>query len=319
MSDLVHIDYEKHEYYAHLPTNDQLRSIAYTRFDNSFGGIWNEEKKLVAKQRGMARLSNKYREGLLSELNSEGITQFSLSADFTRELVGFSEQHIKRLTIEREKKASEHLGVEAASQLLGRIKSDETEYYNEINGELQRLGIFEVASAYLQREVRLKMVIMQKNSDQDKGIRSTCAFGNGDISDCYYMHVDSSVRTLKLILYLTNTSRKNGAFRYTPKSHKWLSPLENCIRRTNDRAGFDGINDEAMTLFRNLPPALQKKANFGNDIIGSQEVLGERLIGLENVFEGRIGDGVLFDNAGVHRGAIFEDRGERVILQLLLI
>jgi len=319
MRDLIDISYNEHERYSQIPISEDIKSIAYKKFNDAFSQIWNAEKKLISKVAMQPEIKNVQNKNLLKKLNKNGIVKFSLAKQFTRELLTLSEPFVESLTAKRNEKKRELLGVEAASTLLGRIKSDESDYYCILRDELERQGIFEVASNYFGRQLKLKMVIMQKNSDNDSGIKSVCAFDDGSRSDCYYMHIDSSVQTLKMIIYLTPTTRSNGAFRYIPQSHKWISPLEACIRRANDMAGLDSLDDKAMHLFRNLPPAIQKKANFGNDLIGSQGKNAASLLQLENIYEGKPGEGIIFDNSGVHRGAIFEEPGERVILQLLLV
>ena len=82
--------------------------------------------------------------------------------------------------------------------------------------------------------------------------------------------------------------------------------------------GFDSLKINNRTKFINLPPALQMKANFGNDLIGKYSKNCEKLLSLENIYGGEVGEGVMFDNSGIHRGAIFDSEGQRIILQILL-
>ena len=87
--------------------------------------------------------------------------------------------------------------------------------------------------------------------------------------------------------------------------------IERTIRKANDVSNFDAVNkEENKILFKNLPSTFQKKANFGNDILANQSSNAKKLLKLENTGGGKFGDGILFDNSGVHRGAIFEGEGE---------
>ena len=58
----------------------------------------------------------------------------------------------------------------------------------------------------------LKFVNLQINESTDGGIKKYSTFLSGNVSDCYYMHIDSAVRNLKLIMYLNDVETARGAF-----------------------------------------------------------------------------------------------------------
>ena len=88
------------------------------------------------------------------------------------------------------------------------------------------------------------------------------------------------------------------------------------VRRTNDRAGLSAPHPKSRRLFSALPMALQKKAKFGDDLIGdSPEING--LLERERSFTSRDGDLIVFDENGVHRRGL-HDQGTRWALQIRL-
>ena len=316
--DYTKIEYQDHSEYLNLPTSEELRSRALEAFDSEFVLQLGQERQRSAATASQAVALNLTEVDKLNELKKNGIIKLSLSAQKRNELNNLLTQRMSELEKKREASDVQDLGVETASLQLGRKKTDETDVFHFLREELKDNGVLAIASAYLKRKMSLKFVNLQINESADGGIKKFSTFSSGNVSDCYYMHIDSAVRNLKLIMYLNDVETARGAFRYILGSHKWMTPLEKCIRRANDRAGLDALDKEAMTLFYNLPSCFQMKANFGNDMICEFENIGKSLVDMENALEGRDGDMLMFDNSGVHRGAIFEKPGKRKILQIVL-
>jgi hypothetical protein len=316
--DYTKIEYQDHSEYLNLPTSEELRRRALEAFDSEFVLQLGQERQRSAATASQAVALNSTEVDKLNELKKNGIIKLSLSAQKRNELNNLLTQRMSELVKKREASDVQDLGVETASIQLGRKKNDETDVFHFLRKELRDNGVLAIASAYLERKMSLKFLNLQINESTDGGIKKYSTFSSGNVSDCYYMHIDSAVRNLKLIMYLNDVETARGAFRYILGSHKWMTPLEKCIRRANDRAGLDALDKEAMTLFYNLPSCFQMKANFGNDLICEFENIGKSLVNMENALEGRDGDMLMFDNSGVHRGAIFEKPGKRKILQIVL-
>jgi hypothetical protein len=111
---------------------------------------------------------------------------------------------------------------------------------------------------------------------------------------------------------------KQGPFRYVMGSHRHRRSLaERVLRSAVDYAGLSARSPAARARFRALPRWLQRKADFGTDLApGSREA--EALLAREHVFT-TPGDGhlIVFDNDGIHRGALIES-GRRRMLQIQL-
>ena len=183
---------------------------------------------------------------------------------------------------------------------------------------LWRYGIFELCRQHKRLAYQLKFVVLQHNSDRDRGLGLVCSFEDHVRSPSFYAHIDSTVEAMKVIIYLSReVTAARGAFRYFPGSHRAAGPADLAIRKSNDRCGWENVFVPAdRRAFATLPAALQKKANFGNDLIDPEAAAAVLLC--ERVLESCDGDMLLFDTDGVHRGAMFDEPGERKILQLSL-
>ena len=160
---------------------------------------------------------------------------------------------------------------------------------------------------------------MQVNEASDRGIDGACRFPDGTRSKMFYLHLDSPVGFMKIIVYRSDdVTASKGAFRFYPGSRAVLTSLERCIRKANDKSGFELVNDDARAAFIALPPEFRFKANFGNDLLDGDAM--DRLAAREHVCDSSEGNMLLFDNNGLHRGAMFEDpTGRREILQMVLV
>ncbi len=153
---------------------------------------------------------------------------------------------------------------------------------------------------------------LQINSGDDTGIARACSYPDGRRAPSYYMHIDSAVGVLKILMYRSGpVSADTGAFRYLPGSHKALDPVQRAIRKACDKAGLDGLKDETRALFMALPPSLRRKANFGNDLLPETGADTDALLQREVALEGEAGDGFLADINGVHRGNLHADPSSR--------
>ena len=317
----LQIDYSDHNEYADIPVNDKIASESLKTFEKNFRVICDANQKLLKSSTLKKRKLKPEVQAIGSELSQNGIANFCFSPSFTTELSSALSSKVDQLNTQRAAHSLNELAVGGASLILGKQRKDENNLYQMVQSEISRIGLIDIAENYLNREInnrKLQLLVLQKNTHLDAGLKHLCQFNSGALSDCYYMHIDSSVRTLKIIVYLSETRPETGAFRYIQQSQKWMTPLEKCIRRANDKSDFEAIDFDSMQGFKNLPKALRMKANFGNDLTEQYSDLEKRLVDKECVFPGSPGDGVIFDNSGIHRGAIFKTEGERQILQILL-
>ncbi len=184
---------------------------------------------------------------------------------------------------------------------------------------LRRYGVFELCRRHKRLPYALKLAVLQHNTGDDRGLDLVCSFDSTTRARSFYAHIDSAVESMKVIIYLTrDVTAARGAFRYFPGSHRASSQADLAIRKSNDRCGWENVHDAVVRrTFAALPAAFQKKANFGNDLL--DPAAAEAVIRTERVLTSADGDLLLFDPDGAHRGAIFEEPGERKIVQLLLV
>jgi hypothetical protein len=124
------------------------------------------------------------------------------------------------------------------------------------------------------------------------------------------MHMDTSHDMVKCMIYLGEVDEAKGPFCYVVGSQRLRAGL---VRRAVDRSGLSGYGRATRELFMALPAVLQKKCTFGSDVIdGSPE--SAALLAAEYHFTSADGNMALFDNHGVHRGAIVREGERRVLI-----
>jgi hypothetical protein len=196
-------------------------------------------------------------------------------------------------------------------------KMEHASVYEVVTEIFSQHGLLEAASAYLGREVQLKRLLLQVNDRRDEYLYNCfpdVGLGN---SGTNYMHIDRGYGSLKCIIYLNKVDECNGPFCYVLGSNRLkLGFCGGLIRRAVDRAGLAACNREIRRTFMALPAALRKKGEFGSDILDGSEN-SKRLLKAEFRFTSRWGNVAVFDNLGIHRGALVED-GQRIALFAVL-
>lgn len=189
--------------------------------------------------------------------------------------------------------------------------------YALLDQVLARNGVYADASAYLGRPVSITHLTVQINDSKD-GFHHN-KFADIGIPDpaTNYMHVDTTDEILKLMIYLNEVRDTNGPFSYVMGSARLpVSWFEGIVRRAVDRSGLSGYSVPTRELFMALPKPLRRKCTFGSDLIdGSPEVAA--LLAAEHHFTSADGDAILFDNLGIHRGALVSE-GERQMMVVTL-
>ncbi len=158
-----------------------------------------------------------------------------------------------------------------------------------------------------------KIRIQQPNTEFKKNLFADVG---QSVPETNYLHVDSSFpgSMLKMVLYLGEVNGSNGPFCYVPGSHRLNEPIWRVIaRRVNHKSGIQSWDPETRERFMRLPAFFRHKAEFGNDILPNSE-LAQTLLKHEIQVTSDVGNFILFDNSGMHRGGLVE-QGRRVCLQ----
>ncbi len=252
-------------------------------------------------------------------MQDDGVWRFRLTPSELAETLERSEPAAQALEARRLSLSPDQRGVEGVLQLLAEHSSPgaDLEFYD---GLLRSHGVYETLERYYGCPFRLLAVNLQINSGDDTGIARACSYPDGRRAPSYYMHIDSAVGVLKILMYRSGPiTADTGAFRYLPGSHKALDPVQRAIRKASDKARFDGLKDDTRALFMALPPALRRKANFGNDLLEETGADTDLLLDREVSLEGEAGEGFLADINGVHRGNLHADpTGRREMFKFVL-
>lgn len=189
--------------------------------------------------------------------------------------------------------------------------------YALLDQVLTRNGVYADASAYLGRPVSITHLTAQINDAQDGFHRNKFADIGLPDPATNYMHVDTTDEILKFMIYLNDVRDTNGPFCYVIGSGRLhIGWFEGIVRRAVDRSGLSGYAVPTRELFMALPKPLRRKCTFGSDLIdGSPEVAA--LLASEHHFTSADGDAILFDNLGIHRGALVSE-GERQMMVVTL-
>jgi hypothetical protein len=181
---------------------------------------------------------------------------------------------------------------------------------------LTNAGILPAASLYRGRELHVEILASQINTAGERFLRHHFTDLQEDDPASTYMHVDTQRRIIKGIFYVDAVTSANGPFCYVPGSHKHQRSLfETIARGACDMSGLSGRARSNRELFWSLPHRLQRKADFGTDLPADS---ARELVQRETKFLSQPGrDLVIFDNDGIHRGALI-DEGSRRILQIQL-
>ena len=132
------------------------------------------------------------------------------------------------------------------------------------------------------------------------------------------MHIDSGTAPyVKILIYLNEVGPKQGPFSYVPGSHRWRqSTFDVCVRKAIDRTKLSSRKPHYRALFSALPPVLQRKADFGADLMPDDPQVAP-ILAEEKTFTSDKGNAVLFDPQGMHRGG-YVKRGYRSVLQITM-
>lgn len=317
------IDYDRHPYYReYAGASEAARRAAADRFFEMFSFLLEAEQGLAlraAKSGRHDRAADAPRSAALRALEETGLYSFRLGPSKLGELQERSQPAVDALDAQRKSMSPQTRGVEGVLQVLAdrnAIDADYEFYDDLLRGE----GIYDLAEQYYGCPFKFMGVTLQVTTGEDRGIASVCSFPDGRRAPSYYMHMDSSVGSLKILMYRSEpVTERNGAFRYLEGSHKVLDPVERAIRKANDKAKLEKLKPSGREAFMALPPCLRFKANFGNDLLPETGIDAEQLVARETICNGEPGQGFLADVNGAHRGNLHEDpAGRREMFKFLL-
>jgi hypothetical protein len=249
----------------------------------------------------------------LETLRADGITVLALGDDDMKALRQVLETPVDALRQRRDES-----GPRTFEGNQGWLNEDVAPGAHEIlTTVLERRGVLDIAGAYLGRPVSIRQTLLQINDPGDDFNRRKFADVGLPDPSTNYMHVDTANGTLKCAVYLSDVSDDNGPFGYVRGSNRLrVGYLEGLVRRATDRAGLSGYDPQTRRAFSALPPMLRHKCTFGSDLLdGSREA--DELVAAEYRFTSADGNLAIFDNLGIHRGALVVE-GERVALFALL-
>ncbi len=316
-------DYDRHPYYSALSRPDgDLRARAVERFFESFSNIVRAEQAFALRASKSGRLerpADVARSPALAALEDAGVWRFRLSPSELDETLERSEPAAQSLEARRLTLSPKKRGVEGVLQLLAEHASQNADFAF-YDGLLHSHDVYRTLEQYYGCPFRLLAVSLQINSGDDTGIARVCSYPDGRRAPSYYMHIDSAVGVLKILMYRSGkVTAENGAFSYVPGSHRTLNPVQRAIRKACDKAGLDGLKDETRASFMALPPCLRRKANFGNDLLPETGMSTTALLAREIALEGEAGEGFLADINGAHRGNLHADpSGRREMFKFVL-
>lgn len=234
--------------------------------------------------------------------NGEPVRPFYLSQGEIGELNQITLDYLKELELQKTK------GKDFRSKVL---KIGETSVKERIQKILEQNNIFEIARAYRGCESKIGDIFIQMNEPDDTDWKNH--FEDYPDPPTVYMHVDSTIKWMKCLIYLTEVGPNNG-----PTSFVGLEQVgffKYILRKINDKANLDATDIDTRKLFAALPKFLQRKAEFGNDVYDKKDK--EYLLANERKFTSEDGNLFLFDTDIIHRGGLVKE-GKRIILQVIL-
>lgn len=177
---------------------------------------------------------------------------------------------------------------------------------------LRANGVFDLAESYYPGSTaQLHSACVRRNvEDQPFFTR-----GGGSTPRSMGLHIDSAASaSLNGVIYLNEVGPEQGPFRYVKGSNHWDWDLhDRAIRKAVDESGFPAHGD---STFLALPPELRRRANFGVDLMDDASD-SKALQAREAMFCSEMGEMVLFDSDGVHRGGDVRSGSRSAILFVL--
>ena len=251
---------------------------------------------------------------LLQQVVRDGVAGLRLSDDEMTKVAELVGEYVEDLSA---KKANIPDGQEQKflDNVLTLRKEDVPEVYAYIGKALDNHGVMAAASQYLGAPVQLEFISVMSYDVTTTHWRDNFPDVEHDDPQTSYFHIDSATGRMKCLLYLSEVTESNGPFSFVLGSNRLkVGFLEHVIRVSNDNSRLDKSDSDTREIFLALPKVLQKKSEFGNDLI-DDSAGSKTLLACEARFTSEDGNLIFFDNRGVHRGGMLRE-GERHILQI---
>lgn len=263
--------------------------------------------------RSSGRASSKTPSPLARTLKDDGIVIARMPADELAQLNRRVQEPLEEILKRRQESTSTSF---KGNQKCFTWQENPAEY-DSVTSILSQVGLLEAASAYLNRPVTLTRLVLQVNDARDTYLYTSFPDAGLTNSATNYMHIDRAFSCVKCVIYLNEVGAENGPFSYVLGSNRVdQGALGGVVRRAVDRAGLSECDRETRRLFMALPDALRRKSAFGADLLdGSSN--SELLLESEYCFTSDAGNIAMFDNLGIHRGALVLKGQRRAIFATL--
>lgn len=316
---IPYIDYTTHpaygKFFGHPAWSDKFNALK--RFLPHFWMIARVAWKFN-KNRPLIELPEELKSNdKLYALSKNGVTALSFSPSVVELLKILLASYIEELE-KRKAELPQNVSLFKDKVVsIQRGRHNGKEVYEFVEKIMENEGVLDLASRYRRGDVRVRHINLMINHPWDTDWKNH--FSDIDLPDpkTAYMHMDSSVRRLRCLIYLTDVREKNGPFCYCLGSNRYrIGFLEFASRKANDVSFLDKCDPVNRRLFLALPKIFQKKCEFGNDFLDSAPE-AHALLKSERCFTSEDGNAFLFDSDGVHRGGMVEE-GVRRMLQVNL-
>lgn len=331
--EIPQVDYHKLQFYKNIKPHEEGSLNLDLYFNELEDALFEEHKLLFFKKSKLLKIKLVLKSFIrkaffkspsiphenIKKISDQGFETFKLRNNEKLLLRKILKKPMLDLYNIRKNKLPAQRGVEGSSIKLFQRKS-----LNSVQGLerlvrkiLKRNYIFTILENVYNIEYYLASITLQINDFTDYSVTRHCKHKDS-LSPLHYMHIDATFGTIKLLLYINEVSHQDGPFRFVPRSHKATSLIEKAIMKTNDKMGLDSLKPQSKEKFIQLPKFFQKKANFGNDVF-EKSPMANQLLEQEVKFTSDLGDLILFDVNGFHRGNIeYQEGGKREILQIRL-
>lgn len=185
-----------------------------------------------------------------------------------------------------------------------------------INAIFEKIGIINLSSRYLRRQLQVSNVFLHVATPSDKHWRQ---FFYDAVTTPRHTntHIDPKQDVMKALIYLTDVDNTNGPFHFFEGSNQFkFNPVQNIFGRAISTGSYCHSPESRSSIFR-LPPELRVSHNFGRCAINGSALQKTLDQNLKPITSER-GNIILFDpGAGIHQGGICKEKN-RYALQVLM-
>lgn len=250
---------------------------------------------------------------LLPSLRRDGIVALHLDNQEMAQIKHYTEPFITLLQKHKYSIAPEKRTFK--DKVLAVHRSKAVKFYTDLTNILKRHQVISTLSYYRNVPLAVSYIYVHISDPDDLDWRNHFIDIGLPDPKSVYMHFDSTIQSMKCLLYLTPVTAENGPFCHVQGSNRIKKGfLEYVARKANDQCHLDGCDPETRKLFYALPKFFQHKSEFGNDLIDT-DVETQEMLTRERQFTTDNGNLILFDTDSLHRGGMIKE-GRRIMLQI---